>query len=58
MDSSLDEFEKVAATVEYSEPQIGLMSNVSGKLATLRIRSLIRAIGELIFGSRCVLLTP
>ncbi len=34
MESILDEFEKVAATVEYSEPQIGLMSNVSGNLAT------------------------
>lgn len=33
MDSILDEFEKVADSLTYSEPQIGLLSNVTGKLA-------------------------
>jgi acyl transferase domain-containing protein/acyl carrier protein/phospholipid N-methyltransferase len=32
MDSILDEFERVAASVQYSEPQIGLISNVTGTL--------------------------
>ncbi|HET9914975.1 MAG TPA: type I polyketide synthase [Anaerolineales bacterium] len=34
MESIMDEFENVAATVKYSEPRIGLMSNVTGSLAT------------------------
>ncbi|MGZ9236044.1 MAG: type I polyketide synthase, partial [Anaerolineales bacterium] len=33
MDPILNEFEKVAASINYSEPQIGLISNVTGALA-------------------------
>ncbi len=34
MDPILDEFEQVAKSVEYRSPQIGIISNVSGKLIT------------------------
>lgn len=33
MDSILDEFERTAASIVFSDPQIGLMSNVTGALA-------------------------
>ena len=33
MDPMLDDFERVAATIQYAEPQIGLISNVTGSLA-------------------------
>jgi acyl transferase domain-containing protein len=35
MEPILDEFEKVAASINYSEPHIGLMSNMTGSLATM-----------------------
>jgi acyl transferase domain-containing protein/SAM-dependent methyltransferase len=37
MNPILDEFEKVASEVEYSEPREGFVSNVTGKLADLRL---------------------
>ncbi len=35
MDFILDEYEGLASAIQYSEPQIGLMSNVTGNLVTL-----------------------
>ncbi len=34
MELILDEFEQFASSIQYSKPQIGLMSNVTGKMAT------------------------
>jgi acyl transferase domain-containing protein len=34
MEPILNEFENIASTIRFAEPQIGLMSNVTGKLAT------------------------
>lgn len=34
MDPILDEFERIASSITYSQPQIGLMSNVTGELAS------------------------
>ena len=37
MDPVLDEFEKVASNVEYSDPTMGFVSNVTGELADARL---------------------
>ena len=37
MDPVLDEFEKVASNVEYSDPKVGFVSNVTGELADARL---------------------
>ena len=36
METILDDFEQTAASIEYSEPEIGLVSNVTGKLTALQ----------------------
>ena len=33
MDPMLDEFERIASTIRYSEPRIGVVSNVTGRIA-------------------------
>jgi acyl transferase domain-containing protein/SAM-dependent methyltransferase len=37
MNPVLDEFEKVASNVEYSDPTVGFVSNVTGELADVRL---------------------
>ena len=37
MDPILDEFEKIASNVEYSDPIVGFVSNVTGELADARL---------------------
>ena len=37
MDTVVDAFEKVASTIEYSDPTVGFVSNVTGELADVRL---------------------
>ncbi len=37
MDTVLDDFEKVASTIKYSDPTVGFVSNVTGGLADVRL---------------------